>query len=175
MSVSDQAFQKFQPKKPPLNPFPESEEDNHKSPVIDKSKDPLKELINANTNNSNVSSNPFGDPEEEDLDDPANPFSDKYETASLERKGKKKAAPPPPRSKSQTQALSDTSDKLAVEKKGRYLKSPKKKAPTPPRPQYKATPPSSPPSQKKSKSLSPPPTTNNGETDSSVASTPSSR
>lgn len=124
-------FQKYQPKKPALNPFEETEEDNYQSPTSDDKQNPFFEPVekkttdsdnkhNINNSSSGASSNPFDDSEE--LDD-TNPFSDKFDDSpfsSLDRKKKKKRAPAPPRSKSQTlppqttPAKLDSSEKLEV-------------------------------------------------------------
>lgn len=167
-------FQKYQPKKPTLNPFEEAEEDNYQSPTADDSGlNPFEEeLENVNDANNSASTNPFEDSNE--FDD-SNPFSDKYSDSysSLERQQKKKKAPTPPRSKSQTlpqnvtvKTDSELKPSLKVENKGsehvkekahRYLKSPKKKAPPAPRPVYQGTPPSSPKEKRRSRPITPPP------------------
>lgn len=197
-------FQKYQPKKPPLNPFEETEEDNYMSPTNETpddlnpfADDMAEEAMGEKTKNS---TNPFEDSLE--LDD-SNPFSDTYNNdsySSLDRQ-KKKAAPAPPRSKSQTlqqnnaqnsqglatpplkperkaEKIAKPEDKVkGPEKVHRYIKSPKKKAPGPPQPIYKGTPPPSPEEKRKSRSLTPPPVAGNKEKldqDSSMLSTPSS-
>ena len=203
MTLSDQMFQKYQPKIAPLNPFEETEEDNYTSPTTEHPDDlnPFKEHLETEADRGKVSTNPFEDSSE--LDE-GNPFSDKFEDdsySSLERQ-KKKKAPTPPRSKSQTlpnksqppnQPQKDTPLKperksepipkseekvKAPEKVHRYIKSPKKKAPAPgpPRPMYEGTPPSSPKEQRKSRSLTPPTSgvKEKPERESSVPSTPSS-
>ena len=176
--ITDQMFEKYKPQKAPLNPFQEVEEDLHETSETERDKT---QPVQGNINNSSASTNPFGE-EEEDLDD-NNPFSDNFESSSLERPAKR-AAPPPPRSKSQTlpPCKSNQVDQRAVspkpclevedkEKKHKYIKSPKKKAPVPPsRPVYEGTPP---PSPKQSRSREKTPITES-ESNSSVASTPSS-
>lgn len=177
-------FQKYQPKKPPLNPFEEAEEDNYTSPTSEKPDDlnPFKDDLEKDINTNAVSTNPFED--STGLDE-TNPFSEKFENDSYSSLEKKKSAPVPPKSKSQTlpqnSLFSESPQKstnktdLHKEMKGgekthRYQKSPKKKAPTPPRPVYEGTPPPSPKEQRKSRPLTPP----NEKGDASVPSTPSS-
>ncbi|KAL4238368.1 EH domain-binding protein [Mactra antiquata] len=220
----DQMFQKYQPKKPALNPFEETEEDNYQSPTNEDKSNPFFEKghekspkADAEDNENNSSStNPFEDSTE--MDD-SNPFSENFEdNSSLDRKKKKKKAPTPPRSKSQTlppqatpqekkdgseksaskdssgkllsaksseKSLSkDSSGKLPSAKKEdkhlkaektehRYLKSPKKKAPSPHRPVYEGSPPPSPKEQVKSRSITPPPS-NKTSADDSLTNTPKS-
>ncbi|XP_052269232.1 EH domain-binding protein 1-like isoform X2 [Dreissena polymorpha] len=177
----DEMFQKYQPIKPPMNPFEEAEEDAYISTISEPTvnnpfagEDNDKSALN---NTSEVSTNPFDEPEE--LDD-SNPFSDKFsDTSSLDRRKKKKEAPAPPRSHSQgvpfenpptTKPPPRPEGKQGEKKPAaqvapqtpvnankpahKYVKS-KKKAPTPPRPMYIGTPPSSPKAERK-RSLSPP-------------------
>lgn len=169
-----------------MNPFEEAEEDNYTSPTTEHPDhlNPFKDDMVEDSNKSNNSTNPFE--ESEELDD-SNPFSDSY--SSLERQKKTKSAPVPPRSKSQTlpeqkagetpppkperkaeRPQSENVEKpKSAEKVHRYVKSPKKKAPGPPRPMYEGTPPSSPKEERKSRSLTPPTVS---KTEKPVTSTP---
>ena len=179
---SDQMFQKYQPKKPPMNPFKEEEEEMDDS-------NPFKDDMDKNVNNSAISNNPFEEEETNKSDtilDLLNPFNEVDDSpspsSSLERphKYKKKKAPPAPSNKVKAQTLPnqlqkkpDDEDKLsAINRLSLPLKSPKKKATTPERPIYEGTPPPSPEEKRRSRPITPPST--EPDTDSSMASTPSS-
>ena len=191
----DQMFQKYQPKKPPLNPFEEEEEeeieesnlfkDDAKKPVnSDHSKEDTKKAVSNVTvskNNVTVSKNPFEE-ESDTVLDLLNPFNeaDDSPSSSLERphRYKKKKAPAAPSSKGKSQTLPTQLDKRSgaedkSSEKNRLslpLKTSKKKAPA--RPLYEGTPPPSPEEQRRSRPITPPST--EPDTDSSLASTPSS-
>ena len=163
-----------------MNPFKEEEEDlDDSNPFKDDSSE-------KNVNNSAISNNPFEEEETNKSDtilDLLNPFNEADESPSSvekQHKYKKKRAPPAPTNKgksmtlpNQLQKKPEDEDKLAAKNRlSLPLKSPKKRARTPERPIYEGTPPPSPEEQRRSRPITPPST--EPDTDSSMASTPSS-
>ena len=195
-------FQKYQPKKPPLNPFEEEEEENEEGLA---ESNPFKEevpktnknsatsnnsAIKKTSDNSAVSKNPFEEekPKADTVLDLLNPFNEEDDSPAVspsekQHRYKKKKAPSAPnklppvnKGKSQTlpvQSKTETGDNAAAKNRlSLPLKSPKKKAPAPERPLYEGTPPPSPEEKRRSRPITPPGT--EPDTDSSMASTPSS-
>ncbi|WAR18895.1 EHBP1-like protein [Mya arenaria] len=105
----DQAFKKFQPKRPVMNPFEESEEDNYRSPTEENvDYNPfaadMEEEVTKDTEVKPTAKEPTNPFEDSGEFDESNPFCEKFNdtNSSLERQKKKKSAPVPPKSKPQT-------------------------------------------------------------------------
>ena len=177
-----------------MNPFEEEEEEGLTEA------NPFKEEVPKTSNNSAIKKtsdngalpkNPFEEETSNTVLDLLNPFNegdDSPVVSPSERphKYKKRKAPqapgkmpPAPTNKGKSQTLPVQSkreseeDNLAAKNRlSLPLKSPKKKAPTPERPLYEGTPPPSPEEKRRSRPITPPGT--EPDTDSSMASTPSS-
>ncbi|KAL3872694.1 hypothetical protein ACJMK2_035903 [Sinanodonta woodiana] len=114
----DILFERITPKKPPLNPFEEEEEEEGEKELDDKN--PFTEM-KYNQNESGTT-NPFDEPTPPDrVLDLTNPFLDSSVSLSMEKKVlgvKKKKAPPPPIDKTKSPATNDkinppaTSDRM---------------------------------------------------------------
>ena len=174
-----------------VNPFKEEVPKTSNNSAIKKTTD--NGALSKTSDNGALSKNPFEEetPKSNTVLDLLNPFNegdDSPVVSPSERphKYKKRKAPPAPsktppgptnKGKSQTLPVqskreSEEDNLVAKNRLSLPLKSPKKKAPTPERPLYEGTPPPSPEEKRRSRPITPPGT--EPDTDSSMASTPSS-